>query len=141
MSTSMHSLQIVRRLHSSQLSNLFVLERIFHDEISLLNGTWLCPIEEVDGHASTTSVDSVSSKSFRFSMMFSLSDQTKPLKVGHSDTADRPYFDDGSCMFLTVSSTPETPDSWSLRPALMGLGPTSVSGRVVEENGFRNHLL
>ena len=27
----------------------------------------------------------------------------------------------------------QTPDSWSPRPALMGLGPTSVSGRVVEE--------
>ena len=140
MSTSMHSLQIVRRLHSSQLSILFVLERIFHDEISLSSDTWLCPIEEVDRYASATSVDSVSSKSFQFSLTFSLSDPTKSLKVARSDTAYRPRFDNGSDVFLTPRRPPETPDSWSPRPASMGLGPTYVSAHVVEENGFGNHF-
>ena len=47
--------------------------------------------------------------------------------------AQRPHFDNGSDVFFGPSSTPETPVSWSPRPALIRLGPGSVSRRVVEE--------
>ena len=69
-----------------------------------------------------------------------MSDIPKSLKVGHSDTANRPHFDNGSDDFWTSRRPPETPDSWSPRAALMGLRPGSVSGRVVEENGFGNQF-
>ena len=39
----------------------------------------------------------------------------------------------GVMCFGPLRQPPETPDSWSPRTALIGLGPTSVSGRVVEE--------
>ena len=70
-----------------------------------------------------------------------MSDPPKSLKVEHSDTADHPRFDSGSDVFSTPRRPPETPDSLSPRPALIRLGPGSVSGRVVEENGFGNHFL
>ena len=60
--------------------------------------------------------------------------------MARSDTADHPHFDNGGDDFLTSRRPPETPDSWSPTPALMVLGPGSVSGRVVEENGFGNHF-
>ena len=62
-----------------------------------------------------------------------MSAPTKSLKVVRSDTAKRPCFDNEIDVFLTSRRPPETPDSWSPRTDLTGIGPGSLSGRVVEE--------
>ena len=55
----------------------------------------------------------------------------KPLKVAQSDIAVRLHFRNGSDVFSTPSSSPQTPASLPPRPALTGLGQTCVAGHVV----------
>ena len=64
---------------------------------------------------------------FHFSPTISLSTPRKSLKVGQSDPAVRPRFQNGIDAFSTPSSTPETPASWPPRPALTCLGPTCLA--------------
>ena len=64
---------------------------------------------------------------FHFSPTISLSTPRKSLKVGQSDPAVRPRFQNGSDAFSTPSSTPETPASWPPRPALTCLGPACLA--------------
>ena len=70
-------------------------------------------------------------RSFYFSLPKSFTCPQKSLKVGQSDNADRPRFDNGSDELSTPSSTPEAPASWPPRPAPTGLGQTCVAGHVV----------
>ena len=65
---------------------------------------------------------------FIFSPTNWLSTSLKSQKVGQSDTAVRPRFQNGGDVFLTLSSTPETPASWPPRPELTGLSLTLVAG-------------
>ena len=55
----------------------------------------------------------------------------RQLKGVNSDPTNRPRFHKSGDVFLTPSSTPETPASWPPRPDPTGLGPTCVAGHVV----------
>ena len=93
----------------------------------------------------SVSVDSLSL--FQFSLPKSLTCPQNSLKVGQTDIADRPRFDNGSDALSTPSSTPETQSSWPPRPASTVLRPTCVADHVVSypacspSTPLRNHLL
>ena len=91
--------------------------------------------------AQETSRNTNSWRLFLFSLTRSVSTSVKSLKVAHSDTAVRIRFHNGSDVFSTPSSTPQTPSSWPPRPGLTGLGPSCVADHVVPvsvPNVFKN---
>ena len=78
---------------------------------------------------------------FKKSPTWSFSTRIKPLKVTHSDKAVRSLFENWSDVFLTPSSTLETPSSWPLRHALTVPRPTCGAGNVVSFFCFASHSI